>query len=285
MKIALPIKSFSFYKTLFGSLFLVFSLFSPTVAAFSFLLALVVGRAHSIGAWVAMWRSSRLSWRYVLSMFVLMVAVSYVGFQVWDFKTLSFFTYLLFAFHFIFDEFTVSGEESDTSAASFLSSVNALALLSFFLLRDFYFPEIPLAVVFIFCGMLLLIEIFYTKEVGWFFIQNKVLLFFIISSYLLNFKAGAILAVLLIFHYLFWFAYPVYKLHKYKREERDGFVMLLIIIVGTSFYFAVTKSSFSPIVLELATKSFLIGTIVHILSTAPFAPLFGLKPSKVPVNK
>lgn len=79
------------------------------------------------------------------------------------------------------------------------------------------------------------------------------------------------------FHYFFWFVYPVYKLHKYKRSERDGFIMLLVILLGTSFYLAITNSHFSPEILQVGIKTFLVATIVHILSTAPFAGALGLK--------
>ena len=277
MKINLPFNSFSFFKTVTGSGFLLFVLFFPVAALVSSLVALLVGKTHALGAWFSMWRSSRLSWRYVWSAFFLMIIVSYLGFQVLEFKTLLFVTNLLFAFNFIFDEF-VLGEESGGDISTILSGLNSFFLLTLILLRDNYIPDLSIMTLFAFSGMVLLLELIYLKEINWFFIQGKVLLAFVFISYLFVIDSRYILGVLLMFHYFFWFAYPVYKLHKYKRSERDGFIMLLIILLGTSFYLAITNSRFSPDVLQVGIQTFLVATIVHILSTAPFAGLLGLKP-------
>jgi hypothetical protein len=78
----------------------------------------------------------------------------------------------------------------------------------------------------------------------------------------------------------------VYKLHKYnKKEERDGLVMILLLMTSTGLYFSIAGENFGERFQELATKSFYIATIIHVLSTAPFGNFFGLAHSQNGSNK
>ncbi len=273
--IDLSVRNFGFFKFIIGTIFLLIVISFNTIASYSFLIALAVGKAHSLGAWIAMWRSGKLNWRYISSMFIISVAVSYWGLKLVDsLETLSFITYALFSFHFLFDEFDL--QEEDRSQTGILGSVGPAFLLILLLARDFLHVDITYHVLIAVAFSAIAIECIYFKKLNWFFLHTKVLTLFILGAAFFGMSAGAILATFLIFHYFFWFIYPVYKLHKYKPEERDNFIMILVLIISTSFYFAVTRNLYGEEILNLTIRAFLIGTIIHILSTAPFGYLFGL---------
>lgn len=279
-RIELPRKNFGFFKFALGSTFLIAVAAHNSIASYSFLIALAVGKAHSLGAWIAMWRSGKLNWRYITSMFFISIAVSYWGLKMVDsLETLSFITYTLFSFHFLFDEFDL--QEEARTQAGILASISPAFLLLLLLARDFLHINITDQILWGVTLSAIAIECIYLKKINWFFLHTKVLTLFILGAAQLGMSAGAILATFLIFHYFFWFIYPVYKLHKYKPEERDNFIMILVLIVSTSFYFAVTRNLYGEEILNLTIRAFLIGTIIHILSTAPFGYLFGLPKKKL----
>ncbi len=280
MRIHLPRNNFSFFKIISGTLFLFLAASFPLLAGLSFLGALAVGRAHSLGAWLGMWRAGKFTPKYIVWMILLTLVVSFWGFTLVSFTVLSFVTFVLFTLHFIFDEFEL--QEEKRSFVNILSSLNPTILVLLFLVTDFlklwhlvgfsFFISLAL--------MLLAVEMINLKEINWFFVQTKVLTLYILYAIFAGISSSAVLGVFLMFHYFFWFIYPVYKLHKYKREERDGFIMILLILVSSSVYFAVTRFSYVDEVFNLVVKAFLVGTIIHVLSTAPFAYLFGLPKSK-----
>ena len=273
MKVNLPLRKFSFFKVVAGSFFLLATIFSP-LAGFVSIVAYIVGRTHALGAWFAMWRAGKLNWKYVvwLSMFTLIV--SYYGVYVLSLDTLSFITSLLFIVHFFFDEFDL--QEQERNMISIFSATVPFFLLvayrsiDFFNITSFAFYLTSLAIVFT------AIEVVFIKEINWFFIHTKILTAFILLCIYLHLGSEVISSTFLLFHYFFWFIYPVYNLHRYKREERDGLIMILILLMSTTLYYSYTESLSNDRAVEAARRGFLVGTIIHILGTAPFAYAIGL---------
>jgi hypothetical protein len=79
-------------------------------------------------------------------------------------------------------------------------------------------------------------------------------------------------------HYIFWVAYPVYKLNKYVKEDRDDFIMILTLIIlmsafiySTKIWTGIDESK------DFLTRTFFVATLVHTFSTAPFGYWFGLR--------
>ncbi len=279
MQIHLPTNNFAFFKTVSGSAFLATALAFPILATYSFIIALAVGKAHILGAWFAMWRSGKLNWKYVSWMCVLSVIVAFSGLKlIPSLLVLGFITQIFFSFHFLFDEFDL-GEEERT-LPNVVSSFGPSVLMFLALSKEFFQLNINIDIFLVIAAVFLAIEFLYTKKVTWFFVHTKALTLFVLLALFTGMSATSVLHIFLIFHYFFWFIYPVYKIHKYKPEERDGFIMILIMIVSTSVYFAVTRNSYGEEVYSLAVRAFYIGTIVHILSTAPFGYLFGLPQKK-----
>lgn len=277
MRVNLPLTDFSTFKTFVGSIYFALVLIYPVIVLYSFMIAFAVGRAHSTGAWFGMWRANKLTWKYVFLMSVLSLGVFYWGFRMVSLDFLIFFTTFLFAFHFFFDEYELQG--STIQWRTLLSGLNPLMVVWSYLLIIYYNLPISLHIVFVGSVILLLIECIHTDEMNWFFVQSKLHLVFIWLAAIMNIRIQDILGVLLTFHYFFWFIFPVYKLHKYKRSERDSFIMILILIIASSLFFAGTKDTYSQEIYDMARTTFMVLTIIHILGTAPFGYLFGLKRS------
>ncbi len=278
MKVFLPRGTFSSYKIVIGTLFLILVLLFPFLTLYLVPLALLVGKPHLLGAWLGMWRARRITWKYVAWMFFLSLTVSYWGMHVTSPEFLYFFTASLFAVHFLFDEYDL--QEQKRTKYNLLAGFTPLFVILVYLFDFYYKFGISLDLVLLMVFVLVSVEVITLKEINWFFVQSKILLLFAIVAILNNFSPQSIIGVLLIFHYFFWFIFPVYKLHKYKKEERDGFIMILLLLVSTSLYFSTTSPSYGEEMYILAVKVFHIGTIIHILSTAPFGYLFGLKESQ-----
>ena len=274
MKINLPTNTFSFFKFVSGTLFLIVALFSPLVAIYSFFVALTVGRAHGLGAWLAMWRSGKLNWMYVSWMTIIILLTSFWGLKIASSVTLLFVTYMFFAFHFFFDEFDL--QEETRSIGNILSGISPLLLICLFLIKGFFAVSVPINFFVALAVTLLALELIHLKEMNWFFLNTKVLTVFILLSMYLGASAKNILDIFLVFHYFFWFIYPIYRLHKYRPQERDGFIMMLVLLIGAGIYFASTQRTYGPDVLEFSIRIFMVGTLVHIFSTAPFGYVFGL---------
>jgi hypothetical protein len=281
MRVNLPRNSFSFFKIVVGtSFFLVVACFNQ-IAALAFISATLVGRAHSLGAWLAMWRAKKLTLKYVAWMLFLALVISFWGTQIVPLVTLAFVTHILFTFHFIFDEFDL--QEESRSTHNLVSSINPALIIILCLCRDYFNLTSVLNFNFfiILAATLLVIELIYVQEINWFFVQTKVLTLFALLTIYVGVKGSVLLGVFLIFHYFFWFIYPVYKLHKYKREERDGLIFILLLIVSSNFYISGNSEILGETFFDLALRVFYIGTIVHIFSTAPFGYFFGLERPKV----
>ncbi len=285
MKINLPLNSFSFFKVVSGSLFLYFALFYP-IASITYLIMMAIGRAHAFGAWFAMWRANKLNWFYGVSVLVIAVTASFVGVRVFSLEYLLFFTYLLFVFHYLFDEFDLQEEKRSISNVISIASVSFIAPT--YLISYFYNFKIDFNFFLGFFLVLLSLEIFFIKEINWFFIHTKILSFFVLLGIFLKVSPFSIVNMFLLLHYLFWFIYPVYKINKYKKEDLPGFVIILLFlifssVVSSNLFLDMSGISYSKDVVETALRAFLIGTIIHILSTAPFGYLIGLpKPKYVP---
>jgi hypothetical protein len=274
MKVYLPTNSFSFFKVWFGSLLLFLAILFPLSTIFLATL-FVIGRTHAIGAWIAMWRAKKLNWFYVFYVFVISVAASYVGIMLLSLEALRFVAFLLFAFHFFFDEFDL--QEEKRVGINILQSVTPFILVILYLVFDFLSLTINFYHFLTIALLFLAIEIMYVKEITWFFVHTKIITIFILVCIFLKMETSPVLSIFLMFHYIFWFIYPVYKLHKYKREERDGLIFALILITIPIAYTSFSDVAFYSLAGEVSQKTFFIGTVVHILCTAPFAYLFGLQ--------
>lgn len=273
MKLNLKLNTFSLFKVLLGSAFLLFAILVP-LAGFFAVAVFMVGRTHALGAWLAMWRAKKLNWKYVTILFFMTVVIAYIGLRVVPVKELGYFTYLLFAFHFFFDEFDL--QEEKRAFPAMMSAVPPYVTISLYLLSDFFNLLYTFSDFLLLFVLLTIVEFFFVREISWFFVNTKVLSLFILSSIFFHFTSTYISGTLLMFHYLFWFIYPVYKLHKYKREERDGFIMILLLITFTVLYFAAGGNLNGPDQFEIATRGFMVATIIHIFSTAPFGYFIGL---------
>ncbi len=280
MRVYLPTKSFSFFKVISGFIILALIVCFPVLAKYSFSLALIVGTSHVIGTWVSMYRANKLRWVYVIWIIFLSILLSFWGFKLSPSNSalLGTVTYMLFFMHLVYDEFDL--QEEKRNFGNIISSMVPLFTLMMLFVRDFFGSDFNYSLFFIVIAMLLLVEFIYIKEINWFFIQTKLITAFVISFVFLGFGVGMIFSVLLILHYIFWFIYPVYKLHKHKREERDNLIMILLLIMSVSFYYVIVIFSAGKETTDLITKIFFITTIIHVLSTSPVGYLFGLPRSK-----
>jgi hypothetical protein len=273
MRVLLPLDTFSFFKFIISFFILLFALLFPVVGIIT-LVILIVGRAHTLGAWMAMWRAGKLTWEYLFWVVVIMAAFSYWGFAVASLEVFGFVAYALFAIHFMFDEFDL--QEEKRTHGNILSSLTPFFLTIILLISQFTSTVVPMVILVSIAFAAAVIELLFVKEINWFFFHTKVLTIFILGAASASLSAAFILNVFLLSHYLFWFIYPVYKLHKYKREERDSFIMMLLIIVGLSIFIYSSKIWGGEENIELTQRSFYLASIVHVLLTAPFGYLFGL---------
>ncbi len=285
MKLFLPLKSFAFFKAGTGLLFLASVATLPVSASALYLLAIALGKTHLIGAWFAMWRAGKLTKIYIAWMLFFSVFFSYIAATVVPLLLLAFLTNLLFLFHFLFDEFDL--QEEERNKINLLSGVVPGVLGAIFLFSDYF--KLQSVVVFeiylIIFAAFLLIEMIYVRHIGWFFIQSKILSIFLLFAVFTEIKSGVAFLIFIIYHYIFWFIYPAYKLHKYKREERDGFIFIMLLLIAGNFYYGAAGIMDNQAMFEIAVKAFLVGTIVHILSTAPFGYFFGLKRSSYQISQ
>lgn len=268
------LRTFSVSKIILGSIFLLFCILFPKSYPYILLGIFLSGIAHMLGAWISMWKAKKLNWKYITWMIFLMFFVGFVGFKL-DPKLFIFIGNMLFAFHFLYDEFDL--QEELRSSSNLIAVINPTILIVISLCKDFFSLHwFTFNYLIIFALFISIIEyIFFIKKVNLFFIHTKILAFFVLLALFLGHNSIYIMSVFLLYHYIFWFIYPVYKLHLYKRDERDGLIMILLLITAAYFYSVITAEPSTLNVLKPITITFY-GTIIHILSTAPFGYLFGL---------
>jgi len=276
MTFSLDIKSFAFFKVVFGTVFLLIAvIFREPLALIFTIIPLVVGKAHTMGAWLAMWKSNKLNWKYVSFVTFYVAFFFWFGLIFLSLNWLIIITYTLFAFHFLFDEFDL--QEQKRSLFYFITPIFIFVQLVLYMFTSYYPQNISFNFYLALSIIPLLVEFLYLKEINWFYINIKILSLFVLYCVYFNVDSIYLFSTILMFHYMFWFIYPVYKVHKYKREDRDGFIMILIILILTSIYFAASKN-YQPQseTYEYAVRYFSIFTIIHILATAPFGYWIGL---------
>lgn len=279
MNVSLPIKSFAFFKVALGGVFLVLSVaFQNVLNPLFLILPLMVGKAHTIGAWVAMWKSNKLNWKYVSFITLYVIVFLYLGLMVWTLDFLLIITNILFAFHFLFDEFDL--QEETKNLANLILPTAIFIQLVMYMFNYFNILHASFSVYLGITLLAVLLETVFLKEISWQYINIKLIAGFLLYCVYAGTGPVFVFSTILIFHYLFWFIYPVYKVHKYKREERDGLIMILIILVLTSIYVVWGINSSMETrpgdMYNFPLRYFLIFTIVHVLATAPFAYLIGL---------
>lgn len=285
MKVRLPFNDFSFFKVVLGFFILAAAVIFPIVRYIS-IIVIIIGKAHSLGAWIAMWRAGKFNWPFVLWGIFVAVAVSFWAFKLVSLPTLALISFSLFAFHFIFDEFDLQGQEK--TFTNVLSSFSPFVLAILYLFQQSFNLPISMNDFFIIAAVLFVVEAFYVEEINWFVVRTKMLALFILLSIYIGLSSTSVMFVFLIDHYLFWLVYPIYRLHTYNRKERDGFIMMLLIIMVLSVFIfsGGVPWTASPTGATLAeyvvvTRVFFISSIAHILTTPPFSYLFGVsKPRK-----
>jgi hypothetical protein len=279
MKVDLPLYGFGAFKVVAGVLIVAsFVIFRDIMLIATPLIAIAVGKAHSLGAWAAMWRANKLNYKYVGCLLVFLLLFTYLGIYVWDLKELTFFTSVLFAFHFMFDEFDLQEEKRE--ASKLIAPISFWVIVTLYMLQYGGIVNMAFETYAILMLLSVMAEIIFVKEITWHTVNMKVLQGFLLYFIYFNISGFYFITTILMWHYLFWFIFPVYKVHKYKREDRDGLILMLVIIVITSTFFAYKQGSNSTDYRDITWRYFNIITIVHILGTAPFAYLFFLPKSK-----
>ena len=285
MKVHLPLNDFSFFKVVAGFFILAAAVAFPIVRYIS-IIVIIVGKAHSLGAWIAMWRAGKLNWVFVIWGIIVAVGVSYWAFNLVSLATLALVSFSMFAFHFIFDEFDLQGQER--TFTNVLSSFSPFVLAILYLFTEAFKLPITMNEFFLLAIIMFAVELFYIQIINWFFIRTKMLALFILLAMYIGLSSTSVMFIFLIDHYFFWLVYPVYRLHKYNRPERDSFIMILIVIIILSVFIFSGGVPWTPSPLGvtaldyiIATKVFFISSIAHILTTPPFSYLFGVsKPRK-----
>lgn len=271
MIVNLPVKSFAFFKVILGC-FILFLSIPISFSGYVYKIAQFLAGAHFLGAYLAMWKAGKLSVKYVIWIIVITLVSSFLVYKTTSIQLLFFLIFGLFYFHFLFDEFDL--QEERKSFNNLLSVANPTVLLFLLLFKDFFHLNIGIFVFALVSLHLLAIELIFIKEINWFFIHTKILAIFALVSVFYSVSTFSIWSVTLVYHYIFWFIYPVYKLHKYNREERDGFIMIIIILI-TIFAFIYSPNNYNIPAVD-GLRLLLIASVVHVLTTAPFGYYFGL---------
>jgi hypothetical protein len=277
-------KNFSFFKLAIGVLLLSLSLiYKNQLFILIPLISFSVAKAHSLGAWIAMWRAGKMNWKYTVSVCLILLTTFYLSFNLLNIEQITAIAFVLFALHFVFDEFELQQAKSSNFVYWVAPGIILIQLCSY-TMEPFINTTFPTTYYLTLSLIALLadVSVLSKYKYDWFLINNKFISVFIAYLIINRVEVLYVFSVIILYHYIFWFIYPIYKLHKHKPEERDGFIMILIIIVLTSIYFSFTKSEQNPQTYEYALRYFSTLTIVHILTTAPFGYYLGLpRPKKV----
>jgi hypothetical protein len=235
---------------------------------------LLVGKAHALGAWVAMWRAGKLNLEYVLYVVLFIVFFVYIGLFLLSLAELSLLTAILFITHFVYDEYDL--QEERRAVENLILIVPTTILIILYYLNGLNLLQISQNFFYIFFIASTFLELIFYRKINWFYLNLKVIQFFLLFFFYFQFDTKLYLNTVLTWHYLFWFIFPVYKLHKYNRDERDGLIIILLILILTSIFFTLNAGVQNEKVQDFFMRYFRIITIVHILSTAPFGYYFGL---------
>lgn len=283
MQIDLKPTGFPFFKVVVSFVFLISSIFLPLISAVTIFI-IFFARVHALGAFFAMWRAKRLTWQYLICVMLMIVGVSYLGVNVLSIYVLSFIAFVTVSFHFIYDEYEL--QEENRTFENIVLMVGPLLILFLVIFRDFF--QIPMSFLFFLAvaGFTFLIEAIYVRKINWIFVSSKVqMLFFLLAIYIGK-DITYIIYTLLMLHYVFWLAYPVYKLNKYVKDDRDDFIMMMLLLIFfAAFVYSTSIWGVEGMSKDVSTRIFYIASIVHIFSTAPFAYFFGLKRKSYELKK
>lgn len=279
MKIELPIFTFASFKVFTSLLFfLSFVFFRNVTFALVTVAPLLVGKAHALGAWVAMWRAGKLNVEYVLYVTLFIVYFTYLGLFQLTFLELSLLATILFIIHFVYDEYDLQEEKRINQTVVLV--VPTAVLIIMYYLEGLGLASITSSFFYIFFMLSSLLEIYFYRKINWFYLNLKVIQVFLLFFFYFNLDTKLYLNTILSWHYLFWFVFPVYKLHKHNREDRDNLIILLLILILTSIFYMLNIGLLNEEMQDFFGRYFSIVTIVHILSTAPFGYFFGLPKPK-----
>lgn len=279
MQIDLKPTGFPFFKVVLSFIYLLWAVFLP-VGWFISIILIFFSKIHTLGAFMAMWRAKRLTWVYVFWMSILFVIISYLGVNVLSIYTMSLVTFAMFAFHFIYDEYEL--QEEKRTYENVILMLCPLVLMYMVLFQDYFPVKIDFTVFLLTTLFFLVLEALYIRKINWIFISSKVLVLFFLATAYFGYSYTYIYYNVLMIHYFFWLAFPIYKLNKYVPEERDDFIMMFVLLVMMSAFVYSTaiwpKGADAPP--EILQRTFYIASIVHFLSTAPFGYFFGLRKKK-----
>ena len=276
--LATSLKSFDSFK-FFMTLFFFVSAFFLPVLSLVFFIVIALGKSHSMGAWLGMWRAKKMNWRLFSWILFVTICVSYWGTQLASFKTVALVSSFFFLFHYLFDEMIFHSKKDTNSTHSFFSGLVPFFLVSLFLFSDFLGIKIQTELYISLFLFFLACEILFSK-ISWFFFETKIISLFLIFSIFFDKGTTFVFIILLFSHYFFWLILPIYKLHLYKPEERDSFAIIILLISITSVFIYSSRVWGAPLVApaeSFLVRGFYIASLVHVLTTAPFAYLFGLR--------
>lgn len=269
---------FNLYKTLAIVTLFMSVLLYPQVSIPLFVVAMVFARAHAFGAWFSMWRAKRINWMYVIGVFVMTFILSYAVMRLGSYELWIYITSVLFFAHYFIDEYIFQNKKiiKGNVLFGFIPFVTVVLLftVNLFQVNISYWAIAAIDVLLL--GLLFI----QSKKISKEFLICLLYTSFFWATSLIHMQMLHIFGILLVIHYGAWFVYPVLKLHIYRRDERDEFIMMIILILSTSIYYTVTANEYSAVLFELGVKWFLIFTLVHVLSSAPFGYIIGLKKSE-----
>jgi hypothetical protein len=225
-----------------------------------------------------MWRAGKLNVEYVLYVTLFIVYFTYLGLFQLTFLELSLLATILFIIHFVYDEYDLQEEKRINQTVVLV--VPTAVLIIMYYLEGLGLASITSSFFYIFFMLSSLLEIYFYRKINWFYLNLKVIQVFLLFFFYFNLDTKLYLNTILSWHYLFWFVFPVYKLHKHNREDRDNLIILLLILILTSIFYMLNIGLLNEEMQDFFGRYFSIVTIVHILSTAPFGYFFGLPKPK-----
>lgn len=267
--------TFSFYKTsLLGVTLILASI--PFLAFPIQVLMFFMVNGHFFGALYSIWKSKKFTLLYGISLCLIAIFSFILGFKILPVTVLIFTAHILFFIHFFYDEYFLQGESP--SFSNLISICTPSILYAIFLINDFYKFDMAFSEFVLLAAAFLLLELIYTKTFSWFLIYTKFLTVFLLYAIAIGESVFFVSRAFLLFHYLFWFVYPVYKLRAAKPSSALNLgviVAVLTFVTGTVF---LTKIFLiDGTITQVSIQYFQVLSMIHILTTAPFGYLFGLQ--------
>jgi hypothetical protein len=141
----LQLKGFGAFKVITAFIFLsCFLLFKNFMMWLVIITPPLVGKAHALGAWIAMWKANKLNKKYVAFILLFIAIFTYLGLYVLTMSELGLFTSLLFVIHFIYDEFDLQEETREWVKS--ISPISTFILIILYYCRAWNLLSIDLTI-------------------------------------------------------------------------------------------------------------------------------------------